>query len=174
MITYLNFSFEIFIWTKATYFFVVQAVRKIISGLSVGKIIIIILSFRVGTSKNKNIENRVKENCAIMSTQVTYETDQIFTPWFNNVKCTKFLFYKFYCNLKEKVHIKRNINSKKKKEMFICAIIIIIILICQKLGSLGPAQQKLSCLRVVSFFIFHFIYFIKSLSRIFYLYRKIV
>ena len=33
--------------------------------------IIIILSFRVGTSKNKNIDNGVKETSAIMSTQVT-------------------------------------------------------------------------------------------------------
>ena len=37
------------------------------SAQSVGKIIIIILSFRVGTSKN-----RIKETCSIMSTQVTF------------------------------------------------------------------------------------------------------
>ena len=36
---------------------------------------------------------------------------------FNNIKCTKFLFflYIFYRNLKEQDHIKRNINSKKRK-----------------------------------------------------------
>ena len=39
--------------------------------------IIIILSFTFGTSKNKNIDHRVKETCAIISTQVTYETDLI-------------------------------------------------------------------------------------------------
>ena len=43
-------------------------------GRPAGKIIIIILSFRVGTSKNKNIDHRVKETCAFMSTQVTCET----------------------------------------------------------------------------------------------------
>ena len=42
----------------------------------------------VGTSKNKNIDHRVKEVCA----QVTYETDHISIPSFNNAKCTKFLF----------------------------------------------------------------------------------
>ena len=49
---------------KATSFFVVQAVGRIISGRSVGKIIIIILSLRVGKSKNKNINHRGKETCA--------------------------------------------------------------------------------------------------------------
>ena len=48
--------------------FVVRAVGKIISGRSVAKIIIIILSFGVVTSKNKNIDHRVKETCAITST----------------------------------------------------------------------------------------------------------
>ena len=36
-----------------------------------------ILSFRVGISKNKNIDYRVKETCDIMSTQVTYEIDHV-------------------------------------------------------------------------------------------------
>ena len=48
-------------------------------GWLVGKIMIIILSFRVGTSKNKNIDHRVKETYAIMSTQVTCETNHIST-----------------------------------------------------------------------------------------------
>ena len=55
----------------ATYFFVVRAVSRIISGWSVGKIII--LNFRVGTSNNENIGHHVEETCATMSTQVTYE-----------------------------------------------------------------------------------------------------
>ena len=42
-------------------------------GQSVGEIIIIILSCRVGTSKNKNIDHQVLETCA----QVTYKTDYI-------------------------------------------------------------------------------------------------
>ena len=33
-----------------------------------------ILNFMVGTSKNKNIDHRVKETCVIMSIQVIYET----------------------------------------------------------------------------------------------------
>ena len=91
--------------------------RIIISGWLLGKILIMI-SFRVGISKNKNIDHRVKETCAIMSTQVAYEN---------------FFFYVFYCDLKEKFNIRRNINYKKK-ETFVCGISIIIILICQKLG----------------------------------------
>ena len=62
-------------------------------GRSIGKIIVFV-SFRVETSKNKNIANRVKEICAIISniisnhyiisniirnisTQITYEIDHI-------------------------------------------------------------------------------------------------
>ena len=52
-----------------------------------------------------------------------------------------FVFYVFYCNLKENDHIRRNVNSKKK-EMFICEISI-IVLTCQKLGLAGPVQQKI-------------------------------
>ena len=36
--------------------------------------LIIILGFRVDTSKNTNINHRAKETYAIMSTQVSYET----------------------------------------------------------------------------------------------------
>ena len=60
----------------ATQFFVVRAVGKIMSGWSVGKIIIII-SFRVGTFKNKNIDYGVKNTGAIMLAQVTYKIDQV-------------------------------------------------------------------------------------------------
>ena len=43
-------------------FFVVRAVERIISALSVGKIIMItVLSFVVGTSKNKNIDMELKK-----------------------------------------------------------------------------------------------------------------
>ena len=55
--------------------FIVRSVGRTFSGRLVGKIIVIILSFRVGTSKNKNIDYQLKETCVIMSTQVTYETD---------------------------------------------------------------------------------------------------
>ena len=63
------------LWSKAkaTSFFVVRAVGKIISGRLVGKMmmmmmmmmmmIIIIISLSVGKSKNKNIDHRGKETC---------------------------------------------------------------------------------------------------------------
>ena len=38
---------------------------------------IIILSFRVSTSKNKNVDHQAKETCAIRSVQGTYETNHI-------------------------------------------------------------------------------------------------
>ena len=36
-----------------------------------------IICFRLNTSKNKNADHRVKETCAILSIQVTYETYHI-------------------------------------------------------------------------------------------------
>ena len=49
-----------------------------------------------------------------MSTQVTYKISHIQTR-FNNINCTNFLFFQyFYHILKEKGHIKRNINRKKR------------------------------------------------------------
>ena len=55
---------------EATYHFVVRAVCRITSGRSVGKIIIIILSFRVGTSKNKKYRSwmsHMKTNASLYS-----------------------------------------------------------------------------------------------------------
>ena len=57
-------------------FIVCYTVERIILSPSIGQIIII-LSFRVGTSKNKNIDHGVNETCAIMSTQVIYEIDRV-------------------------------------------------------------------------------------------------
>ena len=51
------------------------------SGRSIGIIMIIILSFWVSKSKNKNIDHRVKETCATVSTQVNPD---LFT---RNSKC---------------------------------------------------------------------------------------
>ena len=101
---------------------------------------IIIPSFRVGISKNKSIDDRVKEACAIVSTQVTYETDHISLLCDSMMSSAQIFFFVFYCNLKEKCHIERNINSKKK--LFICEISF-FILICQKLGLVGLVQQKI-------------------------------
>ena len=46
-----------------------------------------------------------------------------------------FVFYILYCNPKEK--------QIAKRKMFLGEISIIIILICQKLGTVGPVQQKI-------------------------------
>ena len=49
-----------------------------------------------------------------MSTQVTYETDRIFLLCQSTMPSALNFCYVFYCNLKEKAHIRRSINSKKK------------------------------------------------------------
>ena len=108
---------------------------------SVGKIIVIVfLSFRVSTPKIKNIDHRVKGTCATDSTQVTYETDNIYLLRDSTMSSALNFFFVFYFNLKKKDHIRRNINNKR---MFICGISFIIILICQKSRSVGPVQQKI-------------------------------
>ena len=65
---------------KATLFFVGQAVERIISGRSVGKIILI-LNFRFGLSNSKNIDDGIKETCATMLTKGTYEVNHISLLW---------------------------------------------------------------------------------------------
>ena len=49
---------------KGNLFFFVWAVGRTFSGWFVGRVKIIILSLRVGKSKNKNIDHRGKETCA--------------------------------------------------------------------------------------------------------------
>ena len=79
-------------------------------GRSVGKII---LSFRISTSKNKDADHRVKETCAIWLIQVTYEAEHISLLRDSAMSnALNFCFYIFYCNLKEKDHTKRIIDSK--------------------------------------------------------------
>ena len=63
-------------WRQLIFLLYGQLARMIISGQLVGKIIIIILSFRTSTSKNKNADHWVKETCAITSIQVTYGHDK--------------------------------------------------------------------------------------------------
>ena len=86
--------------------FCVRVVRRITSGRSVGQIIIImiILSFRVGTSKSKNVDHRVKETCAIRSTQVTYETAYISLLRDSTMSNVLNLFFMY--------HIRNIINNK--------------------------------------------------------------
>ena len=71
------------------------------SGRLVDKIIMI-PSFRVDISKNNSIDHRVKETCAIMSTQVTCETDHISLLVIQKCQMHQiFVFHVFHCNLKE-------------------------------------------------------------------------
>ena len=77
-----------------------------------------------------------------MSTQVNVKPTTSFCSVIHQCQVHQFfVFYVCYCNLKEKNHIRGNINSKKK-EMYIHEISIIIIAISQKLGLVGPVQQK--------------------------------
>ena len=103
---------------KATQFFVVWAARRIISGQLVGKIITIILSFRVSTSENKSHDHRVKETCDIRSIQVTYETNNI-SLLQDSTMSNVLIFCILYCHLKEKDHVRRIINSQKKEILII-------------------------------------------------------
>ena len=81
---------------------------------------IIILSFRISISKNKNADHRVKETCAIRSIQVTNENNHIFLLCDAPMsKALVFLFHVFYCNLKEKDHFRRITNSKKNKYLYV-------------------------------------------------------
>ena len=64
---------------------------------------------------------RIQSECGKMRSRITPNTDAfytVFTQWFNDVMCTK-NFYLFYCNPKEKDHIRRKINSKKIKIVYI-------------------------------------------------------
>ena len=97
---------------------------RIISGQLVGKIIMI-PSFRVDTSKNKNIDHQVKETCADVSTQVTYETNYISLLHDSIMSSAlNFVSYVFYCNLKEKDHIRRNINIREKNEIYMKSLLL--------------------------------------------------
>ena len=75
----------------------------------------------------------LKELVLHVNTKYISNRLHLFTPNFSNVKCTNFfVFYVFYCNLNEKDHIRRIINSKKSS--------IIIVLIYQNLGLVGLVQ----------------------------------
>ena len=63
---------------------------------------------------------RIQSECGKMRSRITPNTDTfytVFTQWFNDVMCPK-KFYLFYCNPKEKDHIRRKINSKKIKIVY--------------------------------------------------------
>ena len=70
----LNFHLHI---RQKQLFFVVRAVKRIISARSLAKIILIILSSVSAHLKIKNADHRAKETYPIRSIQVTYETGHI-------------------------------------------------------------------------------------------------
>ena len=93
-------------------------------------------------NNHKNIDHRVKETCAIISTQVTYEIDHISLLQNSTISSAlNFCFYVFYRNLKENNHIKRNTNSKKI-HVYI-GNQYNIIWVCRKLESAWPVQHKI-------------------------------
>ena len=77
-------------------------------------------SFRVGISKNKNIDHGVKKLVLLLCPHKLHmkpiqrcKVHQIFVS------------YVFYCNVKEKDHIRRNINSKKKKCLYVKSVLFL-------------------------------------------------
>ena len=104
---------------------------KLYACSNIFKLRIIILNLRVGTSKNKNIDHRGKETCANESNLISFLRDSMMSSTLN---------FHFLSILLHKIVLKEKQIVKRK--MFICEISIIIILNCQKLGSIGPVQQK--------------------------------
>ena len=93
-----------------------QTIRRIISGWSVSKIIIvIILSFRVGTYKNKNIDHQGKETC-MFGLPILNESSAIYA-------LLPFLFDFF--ELKEKDHIGSKMNSQKRKCLYEKSVLLL-------------------------------------------------
>ena len=95
-------------------------------GWSVSKIIII-LSFGVDTPKNKKL----------LIIKVTHASNHISLLRDSTILSA----LTFFCNIKQKDHIRRKINSKKK--IFICEVCIITVLISRKLGLLEPIKENI-------------------------------
>ena len=92
-----------------------QAIRRIISGWSASKIIIvIILSVRVGTYKNKNIDHQGKETT--FGLPILNESSAIYA-------LLPFLFDFF--ELKEKDHIGSKMNSQKRKCLYEKSVLLL-------------------------------------------------
>ena len=91
-------------------------------GRPVCKIIIIILNLGFGTSKNKNIDNRGKENSAYESDHISLLRDSAMPSALN------FVFYLFYSNPKEKHDIGRKINSTKKNVKSVLLLLLLLLL----------------------------------------------
>ena len=95
-------------------------------GGSIGKILIIILSFGVGTSKNKNTDHRVKETDDGMSIQVTHETDLIYLLRDSTMSNPLNYCFSCYCDLKDNDHVRRIIISKKKKYLYVKSVLLLL------------------------------------------------
>ena len=141
--------------------FVVQALRKIILGWSVSKIIII-LSFRVGTPKNNNV----------MIIEVTHESYHI-----NDVKCTKFLFFIYFTLKRKKKKIiseEKQIVQKKYVKSSSLLLLLLSFWFVESLGRLGSYNKKLSCLCVSELCYFSFYFLAGMLVAIIFLTLNIV
>ena len=97
--------------------------------------IIIILSLRVGRSKNKNTDHQGKETCAYKKDHISLLCDSTMSSALN------FCFLSVLLQRKRKRSYKKK-NKYWKRKIFIYEISI-IILICQKLGSVEPVKQKI-------------------------------
>ena len=98
----------------------------------------VILSFRVSTSKKKNIDHWVKKTYA----QVTYETDHISVLHYSIMSSA--LNFCFLCILfwPKKIYIWRNINCKKKKKSLHVKSVL-SFWFTKYLEWVGPVQQKI-------------------------------
>ena len=56
-----------------------------------------------------------------------------------------FVFYVFYWDLKEKHHIRRNINCKKRKNLYVKSVLL-LFWFAKNWGWLGLYNKKLNCL----------------------------
>ena len=95
-------------------------------------------SFTAGTSKNKIIDHRVKETCAIMLTQATYETDHIALLRHSTISSAlNFCLFLVFLYPNEKHH-RGKIDSKKKKCLYMKYVLLL-------------KNKKLSCLRLTPY-----------------------
>ena len=67
-----------------------------------------ILSFRVSTSKNENVDHRVKKNLCYLLGQykLHIKPTSLYAVNQQSQNALNLFFFLFYCNLKEKDHIR--------------------------------------------------------------------
>ena len=79
--------------------------------------------------------------CYYDNTNYIWNRPHLLTLWFNNVICTIFYFNVFYCNLKEKDHIRRIISSTKSKCLYEKSVLLLLFWFAKNFGSVGPIQK---------------------------------